>query len=255
MDSRLKPGTRTAFYKSVGRRDDNAVSFDLAPWYYENRYPELERVTIYAEEWHRSNAFDQLIGDAKQGLFTLVITKSVVVLGQGNHTAAISRIRQLNGLGISVFFETEQILISPGRGGELLTSELVTKLAEDESEKKSRMMRNPPFRLYEMRSSRRKGMKKSEYITTVTVCGQSVKVGLDDYGQCYFIEYKKDGKTITESCGSYNTDYMDYIYARFDSEYRRLSLRALFGELSADEAVRLEEYRVSFQAARMKQTK
>ena len=95
-------------------------------------------------------------------------------------------------------------------------------------------------------------MKKSEYITTVTVCGQSVKVGLDDYGQCYFIEYKKDGKTITESCGSYNTDYMDYIYARFDSEYRRLSLRALFGELSADEAVRLEEYRVSFQAARMK---
>lgn len=39
---------------------------------------------------------------------------------------------------------------------------------------------------------------------------------------------------------------MDYIYARFDPEYRRLIQRDLFGELTADEAVKLEEYYLDF---------
>ncbi len=97
-------------------------------------------------------------------------------------------------------------------------------------------------------------MKKSEYITTVTVCGRSVKVGLDDYGQCYIIEYEEDGKICEESCGGYNTDYMDYIYARLDPEYRRLIQRELFGELTPDEAIKLEEYHASLRAERLKGT-
>ena len=97
-------------------------------------------------------------------------------------------------------------------------------------------------------------MKKSEYIKTVVVCGRPVKVGLDDYGQCYIIEYEEDGEVREESCGGFNTDYMDYIYARFDPEYRRLIQRELFRELTADEAVKLEEYYARLRVERMNGT-
>lgn len=117
MDIRLKPGTRTAFYKSVGTAGDNELSFDLAPWYYENQYPELKRVAIYAEERHGFDAFNQLIADAKRCVFTLVITRSIATLGGKKHITAIQRVRLLNGLGISVFFEVEQILMSAGETG------------------------------------------------------------------------------------------------------------------------------------------
>jgi len=58
-------------------------------------------------------------------------------------------------------------------------------------------------------------MKKEEFVTNFAVGDKLISVGLDDYGQCYFIEWAEDGEIKEESCGSYNTDYKGYIEYRF----------------------------------------
>lgn len=58
-------------------------------------------------------------------------------------------------------------------------------------------------------------MRQDEYVKTVTYNGVKIDVGLDDYGQSYFIEYVEDGKLETECVGSYIADYEDYIEWRF----------------------------------------
>ena len=58
-------------------------------------------------------------------------------------------------------------------------------------------------------------MKKEEFVTNFAVGDKLISVGLDDYGQCYFIEGAEDGEIKEESCGSYNTDYKGYIEYRF----------------------------------------
>lgn len=58
-------------------------------------------------------------------------------------------------------------------------------------------------------------MKQREYIKTVVYNGHMINVGLDDYGQTYFIEYAEDGKLKEECVGAYVTDYEDYIEWRF----------------------------------------
>lgn len=90
-------------------------------------------------------------------------------------------------------------------------------------------------------------MTKEEYVTTVRVCGKEVKVGIDDYGQSFFIEYEENGKVIEECCGGYNTDYLDYIYARFDKEYHDLLMKNLLDELTEDDKAKLEKYRAMFE--------
>ena len=60
-------------------------------------------------------------------------------------------------------------------------------------------------------------MKKEEYIKTIYYNGIEIKLGIDDYGQSYFIEYvDKNTKELTqESIGTYIFSYMDYIEYRF----------------------------------------
>ena len=58
-------------------------------------------------------------------------------------------------------------------------------------------------------------MQRDEYIKTVVFNGIMINVGLDDYGQTYFIEYIEDGELKEESVGSYIADYEDYIEWRF----------------------------------------
>jgi hypothetical protein len=53
-------------------------------------------------------------------------------------------------------------------------------------------------------------MRKDEYIETLIIGDVMVNVGIDDYGQCYFIEYVEDGELKEESCGTYNFDYKEY---------------------------------------------
>ena len=55
-------------------------------------------------------------------------------------------------------------------------------------------------------------MRKEEYIKTLIIKGQKVEVGMDDYGQCYFFEYKdENGKVQEVCCGSYNPNYEEEI--------------------------------------------
>ena len=58
-------------------------------------------------------------------------------------------------------------------------------------------------------------MTKDEYIKTIVFNGITINIGLDDYGQTYFIEYIENGELKEECIGSYITDYYDYIEWRF----------------------------------------
>ena len=58
-------------------------------------------------------------------------------------------------------------------------------------------------------------MKQEEYIKTIVYNGINIDVGLDDYGQSYFIEYTENGQLQTECVGTYVFDYEDYIEWRF----------------------------------------
>lgn len=59
-------------------------------------------------------------------------------------------------------------------------------------------------------------MKTSEFVKTVTYGGQVINVGLDDYGQSYFLEWiDEDGKAHIIGCGTYTTDYMYVIESLF----------------------------------------
>ena len=51
-------------------------------------------------------------------------------------------------------------------------------------------------------------MNREEFIAIIKLNGRIVNVGLDDNGQCYFLEYVNDKKELVQvSCGTYNTNY------------------------------------------------
>ena len=55
-------------------------------------------------------------------------------------------------------------------------------------------------------------MRKEEYIKTLIIKGQKVEVGMDDYGQCFFFEYKDKNEKVQEvCCESYNPNYEEEI--------------------------------------------
>ena len=141
MDSRLKPGTKTAFFKRVGLCYETTVSFDLSECYYQNVYLELDRVKIYREEGNRTEAFQQLLCDAKTGVFSLLITESESVLGGRNLLEAIHRVHQLNDAGVMLFLEVEQLLLQNEDGIAILSL-----LAEQETVFKSQ--RRAPHKPY-----------------------------------------------------------------------------------------------------------
>ena len=58
-------------------------------------------------------------------------------------------------------------------------------------------------------------MKQEEYVKTIIYNDVQIDVGLDDYGQAYFLEYLEDGQLKEECVGPYIADYEDYIEWRF----------------------------------------
>lgn len=74
-------------------------------------------------------------------------------------------------------------------------------------------------------------MKSSEYVTTVLVRDYVVNIGIDDYGQCYFIEWveNENGNDVLRSLslGTYCTDYLESTYSIFD--YKGVSI-SLYGK-------------------------
>ena len=91
-------------------------------------------------------------------------------------------------------------------------------------------------------------MTKEEYIKTFNVNGIKVDLGLDDYGQCYFIEYTdKSGNKKSTSLGTYNTHYMESVYYILDERYKDLSRKEMFGGISSPEWIELEKYEKIFE--------
>lgn len=63
-------------------------------------------------------------------------------------------------------------------------------------------------------------MKTSEYVRTMVIYGKMVNVGMDDYGQQYFIEFVNDKGELEElGCGAYNIDYEGF--AKMTIDYDR----------------------------------
>lgn len=71
-------------------------------------------------------------------------------------------------------------------------------------------------------------MKKEEYVKTLNICGKEIQLGLDDYGQCYFIEWIDDeGREQSTGLGTYNFHYLEDIYYLFDPEYKNLARKEI----------------------------
>lgn len=84
-------------------------------------------------------------------------------------------------------------------------------------------------------------MKQEEYVKTIVVYGKMVNVGMDDYGQQYFLEYiDEDGNLAEVGCGAYNTNYEDVAKGIID--HRRWSIE-FWGEETYLEMERQKELR------------
>lgn len=71
-------------------------------------------------------------------------------------------------------------------------------------------------------------MKPEEYIKTIVVYGKMVNVGMDDYGQQYFLEFvDNNGDLVEFGCGAYTFDYESMAKSIID--HRRYQIE-IFGE-------------------------
>lgn len=85
-------------------------------------------------------------------------------------------------------------------------------------------------------------MKQEEYVTTIVVYGKMVNVGMDDYGQQYFIEFVNENGELTEvGCGAYNFDIEDI--AKSIINYERHS-REIWGDEEWEEMNKAKEERM-----------
>lgn len=92
-------------------------------------------------------------------------------------------------------------------------------------------------------------MTKEEYVKTFTVCGVKVDLGLDDYGQCYFIEWAdENGEKQSAGLGTYNFNYMESIYSLFDKRYKELWRKWFYNEMSEEEKSEWKRYEEIFDA-------
>lgn len=79
-------------------------------------------------------------------------------------------------------------------------------------------------------------MKPNEYIKTIVIYGKMINVGIDDYGQQYFLEYVDDNGELQEiGCGAYNSDIEDVAKTIVD---RR---RYMIEEYGEEEVLKMEE--------------
>ena len=58
-------------------------------------------------------------------------------------------------------------------------------------------------------------MKKEEFIESIVLNDKLINIGLDDNGQCYFVEWVENNKLHQESWGAYNLNYKDYVEFKF----------------------------------------
>lgn len=75
-------------------------------------------------------------------------------------------------------------------------------------------------------------MIKEDYCKTFEINGVKVDLGMDDYGQCYYVEWEEDGKLKKMGLGTYNMDYMETMYLMFDERYRELFYKEKYERIS-----------------------
>lgn len=112
------PKVRVAGYARVSSNsDDQLHSFTTQVSYYKSYIPlhdNWELVDIYADEGisarssEKRDDFNRMIKDAQKGKIDKIITKSVSRFGR-NTIDTLSNIRLLKDLGVSVYFESENI--------------------------------------------------------------------------------------------------------------------------------------------------
>lgn len=86
-------------------------------------------------------------------------------------------------------------------------------------------------------------MTKDEYIKTYNIAGKEVKLGIDDYGQCFFIEFLNDEGELEEVClGTYNIDVIEDIYYVCDPVFQELKRKSFLDKLTDEEKTKLAEY-------------
>ena len=81
-------------------------------------------------------------------------------------------------------------------------------------------------------------MKQKEYVKTIVVYGKMVNIGMDDYGQQYFIEYvNNSGELVETGCGAYNHNYEEVAKWCIDAHKAQIDF---YGE---EEVLRMENER------------
>lgn len=85
-------------------------------------------------------------------------------------------------------------------------------------------------------------MISEDFIKTIEIEGIKVDIGQNDYGQCYYFEYEKDGQKFDISCGTYNADVISYIFFELCSRYRKLWGKNFRNELTDEEKIEYQEW-------------
>ena len=79
-------------------------------------------------------------------------------------------------------------------------------------------------------------MKQEEYVKTIVIYGKMINVGIDDYGQQFFLEYVDDNGELQEiGCGAYNSYIEDVAKTIIDSR------RYMIEEYGEEEVLKMEE--------------
>lgn len=91
-------------------------------------------------------------------------------------------------------------------------------------------------------------MTNEEYFKSIFINNKEIKLGIDDYGQCFFIEFINDNNEIeTISLGTYNLNYMEEIYSIFDKTYITLLEKKFLNKpFSKRDKKKWEEYEKLF---------
>lgn len=91
-------------------------------------------------------------------------------------------------------------------------------------------------------------MNRDSYIKTFHICGYDIDLGLDDYGQCYYIEWDDYGEKKSTSLGTYNFHYLEDIYYLLDPVYKILTHKDLWGEeMTLEEKEAWQDYQKIFE--------
>ena len=90
-------------------------------------------------------------------------------------------------------------------------------------------------------------VKGDELISIIKIKEKEVRVGVDDYGQCYFASYiDENGEEQEVSFGTYCTEFMEDLFFFADEEFRNLFIKKTKGELNEKDKARLDLYYSQF---------